>query len=292
MKRVCALGFFDGVHLGHAEIIRKAIGIAKERGISPAVVTFDNKPKNMAGATRLLNDAETKKDMIRTLFGDIEIIELKFTDKLKNTSAADFTARCLIEKLGAVCAVVGENFRFGKGAEGTPETLEKALDTAVVKTVAVAGETVSSTAIRALISEGNIEKANLFLGHPHVVSGRVSHGDARGRKLGIATLNLRMPEGIVRPKAGVYVTRTLIEGVRYGSITNFGARPTFYQDGQYLSETHVFNCREDLYGKEVKLLLYAFLRPEKRFASPDELREAVCSDIETAKSYLEKIKER
>lgn len=224
MKRVCALGFFDGVHLGHAEIIRKAIGIAKERGISPAVVTFDNKPKNMAGATRLLNDAETKKDMIRTLFGDIEIIELKFTDKLKNTSAADFTARCLIEKLGAVCAVVGENFRFGKGAEGTPETLEKALDTAVVKTVAVAGETVSSTAIRALISEGNIEKANLFLGHPHVVSGRVSHGDARGRKLGIATLNLRMPEGIVRPKAGVYVTRTLIEGVRYGSITNFGAR--------------------------------------------------------------------
>ena len=259
MKRVCALGFFDGVHLGHAAIIKTAAEIAKAQGLSPAVVTFDKRPKSMdANAAGLLNDAGTKKEIISRLFPGVEIIEIEFTDGLKNTSAQEFIEICLKREMNAAAAVVGENFRFGKDAAGTPETLSGSLNTAIVKTVKVGAEAVSSTAIRALVLNGKIEKANLFLGHPHIVSGRISHGDARGRRLGTATVNLEIGDGIVKPKPGVYATRTYVDGALYDSVTNFGVRPTFCENGRYLSETHIFDCADNLYGREIRLLLFAF----------------------------------
>lgn len=287
MKRVCALGFFDGVHLGHAAIIKTAVEIAKAFSLSPAVVTFDKKPKSMnVEAAGLLNDTGTKKEIIRRLFPGIEIIEIEFTDKLKNTCAHDFTENYLKQKLNAAGAVVGEDFRFGKKAGGTPELLSSLLNTEIVKTVRVEQEIVSSTAIRTLLADGNINKANSFLGHPHIVAGEVSHGDARGRRLGCATVNLIMGEGIVKPKPGVYATKTYVDGRLYDSVTNFGVRPTFCENGEYVSETHIFHCEDNLYGKKIKLLLFEFLRPEIKFSTPDELKKVIETDIENAKKAL------
>ena len=286
-KRVTALGFFDGLHLGHQAVIRRAVELAEERDAEPCILTFDRRPKNVARseAVRLLTDRRTKAILAARLFPGVEMIELPFDDALQAMPWEKFVSEILVSRLNTVCAVSGRNFRFGHGGYGTPALLKRMLDTETVGEVRIGGRMVSSTRIRSLIQSGEIEAADRLLGHPHTIAGPVVHGDGRGARLGFATLNLALPDGLVQPRAGVYVSTVRLGGRTYRSITNFGTRPTFYKNGVFDCETHVFDFSARSYGEEAVLSLYSFIREERRFEDQDALIRQVAADIDTAKRF-------
>ncbi len=288
MRRVCALGFFDGVHLGHAAIIKKTIEISVSQNAVPTIVTFDERPKNLLGQNPvpLISDSETKKTLIYTFFPGVEVVELHFSDELMNMPPEEFIQKVLLDNLDAVGVVVGEDFRFGKKALGTPEVLAKSISTKTVDTVSIAEEIVSSSAIRKLIAQGEMSKAARFLGHPHLICGTVEHGDSRGKKLGFATINLGIVNTVVKPKSGVYASRVSFNGILYDAVSSLGTRPTFYDEGQFVFETHILGHCRDLYDQRANVWLYEFLRSELKFDSATELVSAMRKDIENAREVL------
>ncbi len=287
IRRVTALGFFDGLHLGHQAVIRRAVEIAAETGAAPCILTFDRRPKNVARneSAELLTDRRAKAVLAAALFPGVELIELSFDANLKSMQWQAFATEILQKKLNTVCAVSGRSFRFGQGGCGTPPMLRRILAAETVGEVHFGGRSVSSTRIRALIRNGEIEAANRLLGHPHTIVGPSVRGDGRGRQLGFATLNLDLADGLVRPRAGVYVSAVRLKGRLYRSITNFGTRPTFYENGVFDCETHIFDFNGQSYGEEAELLLYAFIREERRFSDRDALVRQITADVETAKRF-------
>lgn len=286
-KRVTALGFFDGLHRGHQAVIQQAVQKAAASDAKPCIVTFDRRPKNAVHgeSAALLIDRRTKNVLAGMLFPGVELVELTFDHAMQTTPPERFAQETLIERLHAACAVCGRNYRFGAGGAGTPSSLKRFLPTETVPDVLVDGEPVSSTRIRACIESGAVAEANRMLGHPHIIAGQAVHGDGRGGKLGYATLNLALPAEIVRPRPGVYVSEVLLRGRTYRSITNFGTRPTFYENGVYDCETHLFGYTGETYGEEAVLLLYEFLRPERRFPDADALVRQIASDVAAAQNY-------
>lgn len=286
-KRVTALGFFDGLHLGHQAVIRRAVEIAAERDAAPCILTFDRRPKNVARSESagLLTDRRAKAALAASLFPGVELVELSFDAELKSMPWQAFVCEILQKKLNTACAVSGRSFRFGHGGCGTPALLRRVIDTETVGEVRAGGRPVSSTRIRALIQNGEIAAANRLLGHPHTIVGTSVRGDGRGAKIGFATMNFILDEGLLRPRAGVYVSAVRLKGRLYRSITNFGTRPTFYENGVFDCETHIFDFKGQSYGEEAELLLYAFVRDERRFSDKDALVRQIAADVETAKRF-------
>ena len=268
--RKVAVGTFDGVHRGHREVIRGA----------DTVLTFDPHPVaviNPEAAPKLLTSLSIKRDLIAGL-GVEELVIIPFDREFASRSAEDFVEDVLASRLGAAEVAVGENFRFGKGAKGDAGFLRSRdeFETRVVPLVEVAGETVSSSQIRALVASGEVAKAAEFLGGPFLFEGEVVPGDKRGHELGMPTANLVPDDRLVCPGHGVYAAWA--HG--YPAAVNVGVRPTFDSGRGLLVEAHLIDFDGDLYGQTLRVAFLERLRGEKRFDSVDELVRQMHRDVE------------
>jgi riboflavin kinase/FMN adenylyltransferase len=275
--RSVAIGTFDGVHLGHREVIRG----------SDTVLTFDPHPLSVIhpeATPKLLNTFAVKRDLIAGL-GVNELVVIPFDRSFAEQSAEAFVRDVLIDKLGAERVSVGENFRFGKGARGTEELLRShpEFETHVTPLVEVGGETVSSTQIRGLVAAGEVKEAAAFLGGPFLFEGEVVSGDRRGRELGMPTANL-VPDGaMVVPGHGVYAAWA------HGrpAAVNVGVRPTFETGRGLLVEAHLIGFEGDIYGETLRIAFLERLRGERAFESVDALVEQMNRDVDQARGIAE-----
>ena len=271
-RRSLAIGTFDGVHVGHREVIRSAA----------TVVTFEPHPGSVISPARaplLLTPLAVKADLIASLGVD-ELIVVRFDAAFASLEAQQFIDEVIVLRLAAESVSVGENFRFGAGARGDAALLaaDARFATRVVPLCEVDGEVVSSSRIRALIAAGEVSRAAMLLGDPFELRGTVVEGDRRGRTLGFPTANLRAPQGLCYPGHGVYAC--LANG--RPAAVNIGVRPTFGAGREELIEAFLIEFDGDLYGTELRLHFLERLRGERRFASADELVEAMNADVERA----------
>jgi riboflavin kinase / FMN adenylyltransferase len=272
-ERQLAVGEFDGVHLGHREVIRG----------SDTVLTFEPHPRTVVApdsAPKLLTSLETKADLIAGL-GVRELVVIPFDGSFAAQTAQEFIDHVLVEQLGAVHVSVGENFRFGNRARGDAALLagQDAFTTRVSRLVELDGEIISSTHIRGLVSAGDVAAAARFLGAPFQIRGTVAHGDKRGRTLGFPTANLVPDPRLVVPDHGVYACRALVDGAEHVAAVNVGVRPTFKTGRGLLVEAFLLDFEGDLYDRPMRLDFLDRLRGEKRFDSVDELVEQMGRDV-------------
>ncbi len=271
--RKIAIGTFDGVHVGHRAVI----------GDADTVLTFEPHPLSVIrpeAAPKLIMPFEVKRDVIDGL-GVSELVVVPFDREFASIAPEDFCAQVLVERLGAEQVAVGENFRFGARAQGTPELLaaRSEFSTEVVSLVEVGAEAVSSTRIRAAVAAGDMITANRCLGAPFIFEGEVVPGDRRGRTLGFPTANLVPDEHFVYPGHGVYAA---FANGRPAAV-NVGVRPTFESGRGVLIETHIIDHEEDLYGRPLRIGFVQRLRGEKRFASTEDLIAQMHRDVAEAR---------
>ena len=296
-EKVIALGFFDGVHLGHAALLRRTVEEAARRGVTPAVFTFDRPPKEVLTGTPcpLINSPEDRKDLVQRLFGIREVLMVPFDHEMMTTPWDDFVTNILVGRYHAVHLVAGHDHHFGHKNQGSPELLmekcrELGLGCDIIPKVEVGGITVSSTYIRRLVEMGQIERANRFLGHPHVLTGTVRHGRGLGSSRLFPTANLIIPPHVLVPSHGVYVTRaTLEDGTSYAAVTNVGTRPTVNSGSDITVEACLLDFEGDLYGKTLRVEFFQHLRDEIRFDSLDALKAQIAADADTTRAYFQNL---
>ena len=290
-KVIYALGFFDGVHRGHQELLRQCRLLADTHNCDAGVVTFSSHPDTLVtGCTpRLLNTPQDRKSLLLA-YGMDTVIELPFDETLMSTHWSDFLIS-LVEQdaAGFVC---GEDFRFGAGGNGTAKKLaafcqSRELPHAVIAQQFLNGIRISSTHIRALIEDGKIEQAEEFLGHRHILTGTVVSGRQLGRTLGIPTANILIPDGVVQPRHGVYACKTEVNGQEYMAVTNIGHRPTV-GGHQTRAESWLLDFDGDLYGQSLTLQFCQFLRPEKKFDSLAQLQAEIHQNAAQTRKIFEK----
>ncbi len=278
-----ALGFFDGLHLGHMKVIRAALSIFE----FPSVVfTFNSKttlPKLQKSKNILTYEAKMK------LLSELGVCYVSAPDfaEIKDYSPEQFVEKILVKRLNAKVVSCGYDFHFGKGGSGNTEKLkqlcgERGIRNIIVPAVSIDGEIVSSTRIRELIACGDIEKANRYLGYDLTYLLDVKKGNKIGHGLGFPTINQVIPDGIIVPKYGVYESRTEIDSIVYPGITNVGVKPTVNSEKNDLNpvmETHIIGFSGNLYDRVIKVNLKRFLREEKKFSSLKELKNQISLDI-------------
>lgn len=279
-KTAVALGYFDGLHLGHMGVIGAALA---QRDLKPAVFTFncDTTLPKFRSPEDLIS-FENKRELLAKA-GVEYIYAPDFADVCTLTDE-DFVRRILSEKLNAGYACCGRNFRFGLGGHGTPELLSKfgeplGIRVEIVEDVCIDGELISSSHIRELIRLGKIEEANRLLGYEWMFKLPVVHGNEIGRKLCFPTINQILPDTNVMPRFGVYQSYVQARGINYRGITNIGIRPTISNSRGVICETHILNFDGDLYDEYVEVALCRFIRPERRFAGIEELKAQIKNDI-------------
>jgi riboflavin kinase / FMN adenylyltransferase len=273
-RRDLAVGEFDGVHLGHREVIRGA----------DTVLTFEPHPRTVVApesAPKLLTSLAIKADLIAGL-GVSELVVIPFDGAFAARTAQEFIDDVLAGQLGAERVSVGENFRFGNRARGDAELLrsQRGFETSVVKLVEVEGEIVSSTHIRGLVAAGEVAAAARFLGAPFHMRGIVADGDKRGRTLGFPTANLVPDPRLVVPDHGIYACRAEVDGGVHLAAVNVGVRPTFKTGRGLLVEAYLLDFDRDIYGRELRLDFLERLRGERRFDTVDALVEQMGEDVE------------
>ncbi len=280
-ETIFALGFFDGVHLGHQALLKACRDLAEQNHCQAGVVTFTSHPDALVlgKAPVLLTTTEDRKRLLHA-YGAKTVWELPFDKAIMSTHWSDFLAQ-LVEA-GAKGFVCGEDFRFGAGGLGTAKKLEayckkRNLPCAIVPEQILDGGRISSTRIRELLEAGDVASANRLLGHPHLLSGVVTEGKQLGRQLGFPTANLNLPEGLIVPKCGVYATKVSVDDKEYPAVTNIGTRPTVNGQGVNV-ECHLLDFAGDLYGKHITVAFYDFLRPEQKFDSLEELKAQIAAD--------------
>lgn len=290
-KVIFALGFFDGVHIGHQALVRECRRLADEAGCKAAAVTFSSHPDTFVqGVTpKLINTIEDRVSLLKNAGMD-DVIVLPFDRQMMSMHWQDFLDT-LVETYGAAGLVCGHDFRFGCCGQGSARLLadychRMQLSCAVVTEQKLDGITVSSSYIRTLLEEGNMEEANAFLGHPHILSGTVVSGRKLGRTLGIPTANLALPEETAKLPFGVYACKAEVEGSTYLAVTNIGNRPTV--GGHRVTvEPWLLDFEGDLYGKALTLSFYAFLRPERKFPTLDALKEEISKNAGECRKFFE-----
>lgn len=291
---VIALGFFDGVHIGHGALLRRTVERAGQLGIKPAVVTFDRPPKEVVTGqpVALINSPQERQDLIRRLYGIEQVIFAPFDEKMMTMPWQDFITEVLVKQYGAVHLVAGHDYHFGHKNQGDPEKLQQkcaelGLGCDIIPKVELHGATVSSTLIRALIEQGDVTQAAAYLGHPHTMRQQVQHGKRLGRTIGIPTINLAVPDHVLTPKRGVYVSRVCLEnGKSYPGVTNVGVRPTVSQSGIVSVETFLLGFDGDLYGQTVRLEFFRRLREERPFDSLEALKNQIQNDVAASYAYF------
>ena len=304
-RKVIALGFFDGVHLGHGALLRRVAQRARELDAVPCAFTFDQSPAAALTGREvpLLTGVGDRTALMDSLYGIREVIVAPFA-RMQSMDWRDFVAGYLKEAHHAVHVVAGHDFHFGCRGEGSPERLAAecarlGIGCDIIPKVELDGITISSTYIRTLIKEGRMEEAARFLGHPHTLSGPVVHGSQIGRTIGAPTANLLTPEGVIAPAFGVYAARVRVlpdypgrqpylpgEGP-YLAVTNVGVRPTVNPTLSGVTvEPWILDYSGDLYGRTICLEFYRQLRAEQKFASVDQLRAAILENAEQTRQYF------
>lgn len=293
-RNVIALGFFDGVHLGHGALLRRVAERAAELDARPCAFTFDQSPAAaLTGKdVPLLSGVDDRAWLMETLYGIREVIVAPFA-VLRDMDWRDFVGDYLRRGHGAVHVVAGHDFHFGRGGQGNPQRLAEecarlGMGCDIIPRVELDGVTVSSTHIRGLVERGELEEANRFLGHPFVLSGPVVHGSELGRTLGTPTANLHIPPEIIVPGFGVYAGRVrLPDGGDRLAVVNIGVRPTVNAALSGVTvEPWILDFEGDLYGRFLRLELHKRLRPERRFDSVDELRAAILENGSQTRAYF------
>ena len=279
-KTAVALGYFDGLHLGHMGVIGAALA---QRNLKPAVFTFncDTTLPKFRSPEDLIS-FENKRELLAK--AGVEYVYAPDFAKVCTLTDEDFVRIILHETMNAGFACCGRNFRFGLGGYGTPERLvaigaKYGIRVEIVEEVCLDGKIISSTHIRELIRIGEIEQANRLLGYEWQFKLPVVHGNQLGRKLCFPTINQILPETNVMPRFGVYQSYVLVHGRNCRGITNIGIRPTIENSRGVVCETHILNFSGDLYGENIAVSLCRFIRPERKFASIDELKAQIIQDI-------------
>lgn len=295
MKRVLALGFFDGVHLGHQALLEEVCSVSAKTGLSPAAVTFRLPPTQVlrGDAPPQINRLSERSFMLTDLFHMKDVCVLETTQELLDMDWRSYIQDCLITQLEAGHIVAGYDHRFGHRGEGDATRLqalcaEAGIGCSIVPAVERLGAPVSSSRIRSLLPTQPNEAITL-LGHPHLISGTVAHGERIGRTLGYPTVNLALEPNIVAPAHGVYASQMMVDGATHLAITNIGTRPTFYEDAAVTVESFLLDFHGDLYGKDLQLFLHHYLRPERRFEHRDALVEEIGRNIEQARAYFKEV---
>ena len=288
-----AIGYFDSIHLGHARVLSVAAQAASE-GLLPTVLTFDMQAVRPQGKGQQdLFSLDQRKRYIAEL-GMEQFVQIPF-GLVREMSPEDFVQQILTKNgLNAKLVVVGTDFRFGYQRAGSAEDLRLLCEKAGIRAVSVdavmaGGEEVSTSRIKALIQEGQVEEAAQLLGRPYEVEGVVEDGNHLARILGFPTANIPFPSGCLVPKRGVYRSIAIIQGESYPAITNIGVRPTVTKDVRETTETHLIGFEGDLYGQTIRVSLLEFIRPEKKFDSQEELRKEVMANIQYSQSRFRSV---
>ena len=288
-KRIFALGFFDGVHLGHQALLTECVRLARAVDAEPAAITFECHPQSLfrSDVPPLLT---TLTDRFRLLmrYGIDRVYPFSVTKEVMGKQWRDFLEE-LMEK-GAAGFVCGDDFRFGRGGAGNARMLrefcrERKLPCVLVPEQTLNGVRISSSYIRRQIETGDMATAVRFLGHGHMLTGTVVTGRKLGRKLGFPTANITLPAGVIVPRHGVYACRAFVGEQSYMAVCNVGSRPTV-QGHQIRTETWLLDFDGDLYGRDVTLEFLWFLRPEQKFESLDALKAAVLKDAENTRKFF------
>lgn len=284
---VIALGFFDGVHAAHRQLIGDGMHIAKERGTPFAVFTFSAESGLKSAAPRIYS-TEDRLSLIADM--GVECVILSDFDSVSGMSPEEFVGEALIRDMGCAVAVAGYNFRFGWGASGSSDDLCRLMRLAGGEAVIHGeythlGDPISATVIREKLNTGDVSGARELLTVPYFVKGRVSHGRSEGRRLGFPTVNMSLPEGRATVASGVYKTAIPIGDRLYTGITNVGICPTFESRAAHL-ETYILDFDGDLYERELTVYFIDYLRPERKFSSPEELTRQIAYDRQKAKGDL------
>jgi len=294
-KRAIALGFFDGIHIGHSALMRKTLEVGCAKNLVPSVITFDTHPLSLVRGEKvpLINSPEDRAGLIHRVFGIDDIIFLHF-DRATAGMQWDKFIDHLTEEFGALHLVAGHDFRFGKGGTGNSELLQQkcgelGIGCDIIPEVSHDGIVSSSTYIRELVSSGDMERANIYLGHPHVLTDIVRYGYRLGRTLGTPTINMCFQPGVLIPAFGVYATKVVLENnaIHLG-VTNIGIRPTVDNSDTITAETHILNYQGNLYGHQVRIEFHSRLRPEIKFRDIGGLKTQIQKDCDLALQYFAK----
>lgn len=294
-KRVIALGFFDGVHIGHGALLSLCAQRAAQLGAVPAAFTFDLHPSALIPGkdpVPLLTTPADRAGLMERLYGIQEVIVAHYDEAMMKTPWREFVTGYLVRDHAAVHLVVGHDFHFGYKGEGDPQKLQTlcaqlGIGCDVVPKVELDGFTVSSTHIRGLLSQGDMDNALRFLGHPHVLTHTVSHGKKLGSTLGFPTVNLSFAPGLLVPAYGVYACKVCFTSRDSRmAVTNVGVRPTVQDGDTVTAEGFLLDFDGDLYGQEVRIEFYHYLRPERKFDSLEELRREVMRNAQQTRDYF------
>ena len=290
MNSVVALGNFDGVHLGHRAVVRRAVEEGRRRGAKVVAATFDPHPRVVlapGSEPRLLTTLEMRREELLG-YGVDEVWAIRFDETLSRKSPEEFVRDVLVGEIGASAVVVGENFRFGHRAAGDFRELERLMrgfggEAYAVPVRSEAGEApISSTRIRRLVGEGEVAEAAKLLGRPYVLRGEVVMGDKRGRTIGFPTANVLADPALVVPARGVYAGFVRVGKDTYAACTNIGVAPTFERRESRV-EAYLLGFEGDLYGREVDVSFLQRIREEKRFSGVEELKTQILRDVEAAR---------
>lgn len=291
-KRVIALGFFDGVHLGHGALLRLAARRAREQDLRLAAVTFDTEGRPLEGKQgALITSPMERADLMRRLYGVQDVLVAPFDNTLMHMDWQEYVTQVLVRDYRAAHLVAGYDFRFGYRGEGNAERLQRlclqlGVGYDIVPQVKLGEIPVSSSYIRSLLARGDMERAAGFMGHPFCLTGQVGHGKKLGSRLGFPTLNLRLPKGSIVPPFGVYAAQVWVDGQVYPAAANLGVRPTLDDGRDVTVEGTLLDFQGNLYGKTVRMEFLRFLRPERKFDGLDALRAQVLQDIQTTRDFF------
>lgn len=281
---VVGLGFFDGVHLGHQELIRQVIETAKKNGLKSVIITFKKSPaEKFVDNVEYLTTNEEKEVLISNLGVDY-LFELDFDESLMNLSAEVYIKNVLVKYLSPKFIYTGFNHTFGKGKQGTPKLLELFSEKygyqyVQIHPVLYKDEPVSSTRIKHVLRKGDVEQATELLGRPYSLEGVVQEGHQLGRTIGFPTANIIYPEKKIQIPFGVYSVSVEIDGENLNGILNFGIKPTVGVDNLPLLEVHIFNFNMNVYNKPIKINLLKWIGEERKFSSLDELKLQIEKDL-------------
>ena len=293
-SRVIALGFFDGVHLGHGALLRRARACADALGCQAAALTFDVHPLQVLTGRQvpLLTTVPERIRLMKDLYAMDDVVILPFDREMAAMDWGNFAEDLLLGRYGACHVVCGYDYTFGHKGLGTAEKLRNkcaamGVGCDIIEQTRLDGVTLSSTHIRGLLEAGDVVEANRFLGHPYTIAGQVIPGKQLGRTLGIPTANVAVPEGILPPANGVYATKVhLPDGTVRLAVTNVGLRPTVEDGLGLVVEPWILDFSGDLYGRTIRMEFHARLRPERRFESLDALKAEILRNAEQTRSLL------
>ena len=289
---ILTLGNFDGIHLGHISLLKKLKEVQELKKIPSVVVTYFPNPSLVLGKNKNLKPIYNEKSKLEILksFSPDYILTIPFTEEFSKNTASYFLEEILLKKVKAKHIIIGFNHFFGKGREGSFEFLkqkssELGFTVEKIEPVFFEGEQVSSSYIRNLISEGDVEKANSFLTREFHLTGKVVKGFQRGRTIGFPTANLEIGENLLIPKIGVYAVNCIYQEKKYGGMLNIGFNPTFSSE-KLNFEVNLFDFDKEIYGEELKVEFLKYIRAEKKFNSIDELKKQLENDKLEAKKIL------